>query len=90
MTNVKKIGNLLFLVLVLGNRLMKYIFLENNPEKLSEQEILKSLVKQAEDTENKRRVKSVRKVWFPVNQAWYDQECQVSSTVIAGFIQFRQ
>merc|ERR550534_2852723 len=38
--------------------------LKNNPEKLSEQEILKS------------RVKSVRKVWFPVNQAWYDQECQ--------------
>jgi len=50
--------------------------LKNNPEKLSEQQILNNLVKQIKDTENQRRVKGMRKIWFPVNQAWFDQECK--------------
>lgn len=50
--------------------------LKDNPENMSEQQILKGLIKDMEEKANLNKVKMVRKFWFSVNQAWFDQECK--------------
>lgn len=50
--------------------------LNENPGSKSDQQILKEIVKELKDKQNATKVKQLRKNWFPVNQAWFDQECK--------------
>jgi len=50
--------------------------LSNNIECKSEQELIKQVILESKAKEARNKVKLLRKSWFPVNQAWYDQECK--------------
>jgi len=50
--------------------------LANNTENKSETELLKEAMKEMQMKNGREQVKLLRKNWFPVNQAWFDQQCK--------------